>query len=72
MRDIFKIAEETTVKDRYQLTVGEIIALLNTMPFLKYFAGATDTAYDTLSIAFNYGYAMGIRCERNRAKRARK
>ena len=72
MRDIFTIASEAKVPPRYQLTVGEIIALLDTMPFLHYISGATDLTYEAIITAFEYGYVKGCRSERARVKRAKK
>lgn len=71
-RNLFETAEKANVPPNYQLTVGEIIALLNTMPFLNYISGATDLTYEALITAFEYGYVKGCRSERARAKRAKK
>lgn len=71
-RNLFETAKKAKIPENYQMHLGEIYAILNTMPFLHYVSGATDLTYEAIITAFKYGYVKGCRSERARQKRASK
>lgn len=64
MRDIYKTAEAQAINDRYDISILQIIELMQGIPYLHIIPGGKDAAYEAIVTAFKYGYAMGSRSER--------
>ena len=60
MKDFKEIIKETEPEGRYRMTARELIQL------------AQEDDIQAILDAFNYGFAMGVRHERNRQKRQAK
>ena len=71
MRDIYKTAEAQAINDRYDISILQILELMQSIPFLHLIPGGKDAAYEAITTAFKYGYAMGSRAEKKQ-KGARK
>ena len=54
-RDMMTIANQIKINPKYDLFYSEIVKLMN-----------IEDKFDVISIAFNYGYAMGSRAEKKK------
>ena len=70
MRDLYKTAEAAKVNEYYSIGLAEITQLMNTLPGISKvpIAGEREAAYNLIVTAFKYGYVLGGRAERKKAK----
>lgn len=66
MRDIYKTAESAEINKYYDLETANLCVLLDTLPCA--YGNEYTAAWKAIITAFKYGYVMGTRAERAKAK----
>lgn len=66
LRNMEKIVSDTKGKipSGYQLTYAEVVRLVK----MAVGGGDTNSAFEAICIAFDYGFALGRRCEKRQKK----
>lgn len=65
-RDMMKIVAETKgkVPRAYNMTCVELMRLME----ISVGGGDTNAAFEAITMAFDYGFALGVRSEKNKKK----